>query len=116
VVEETQELFVANKDLEVANVKVLKASAAQLQHFACLFHEIRTLRNSIIGMSNLLQDTELNFFEDEFLRMIVSSSKLLRTVVNDVLDYSKLECGSVEIEVQRSFSRKRWMPLCMLWK
>lgn len=98
----TKELQLANECLEEANRKVVKASQAQLQHFACMSHEIRTPLNCIMGLSSLLQDTSLNPYQADSLKMIVTSGDLLLTVVNDVLDYSKLESGNVEIRIQRS--------------
>uniref|UniRef100_A0A7S2YGA6 Histidine kinase n=1 Tax=Entomoneis paludosa TaxID=265537 RepID=A0A7S2YGA6_9STRA len=102
VKERTDKLQSANEDLALANKRVLSASAAQLEHFACMSHEIRTPLNCIIGLSSLLQDSDLNPMQEEAVRMIVSSGDLLLTVVNDVLDYSKLESGNVEIEIQRA--------------
>lgn len=102
VKERTDSLQHANEELGEANKRVLQASAAQLEHFACMSHEIRTPLNCIIGLSSLLQESDLNPMQEEAVRMIVSSGDLLLTVVNDVLDYSKLESGNVEIEIQRS--------------
>jgi signal transduction histidine kinase/FixJ family two-component response regulator len=101
VKERTRKLEISNGRLEEANRRVLSASAAQLQHFACMSHEIRTPLNCIIGLSSLLQDTDLNPMQEESMRMIVTSGDVLLTVVNDVLDYSKLESGNVEIMIQR---------------
>lgn len=97
-----QELQLVNTNLEDANRRVLESSAAQMQHFACMSHEIRTLLNGIIGLSSLLQETKLSAMQAESLNMIVNSGDLLLTVVNDVLDYSKLESGNVEIEIRQS--------------
>jgi signal transduction histidine kinase/CheY-like chemotaxis protein len=99
---QTQELQLVNKNLEDANRRTLESSAAQMEHFACMSHEIRTPLNGIIGLSSLLQDTRLSAMQAESLTMIVNSGDLLLTVVNDVLDYSKLESGNVEIEIRRS--------------
>jgi signal transduction histidine kinase/CheY-like chemotaxis protein len=102
VADRTKELRLANVSLEEANRRVVKASQDQLQHFACMSHEIRTPLNCIMGLSSLLQDTKLNAYQEDSLKMIVTSGELLLTVVNDVLDYSKLESGNVEIRIQRS--------------
>jgi signal transduction histidine kinase len=101
VKERTRTLQTTNERLEEANHRILEASAAQLQHFACMSHEIRTPLNCIIGLSSLLQESSLNPIQAESMEMIVSSSDLLLTVVNDVLDYSKLESGNVDIEIRQ---------------
>lgn len=87
-------------ELEQANKHVMRVNAAQLEHFACMSHEIRTPLNCIIGLASLLQRSELTPAQDESIRMIVTSGDLLLTVVNDVLDYSKLESGKVEIDMK----------------
>jgi signal transduction histidine kinase/CheY-like chemotaxis protein len=102
VAERTRELQLANESLELANRRVVRTSQAQLQHFACMSHEIRTPLNCIIGLSSLLQETRLNPYQEDSLGMIVTSGDLLLTVVNDVLDYSKLESGNVDIDIKKS--------------
>ena len=97
-----QELELANIQLGQAHQQVIRQSAAQLQHFACSSHEIRTPLNCIIGLSSLLQETELNPMQAESMQLICSSSELLLQVVNDVLDYSKLESGHVDVKIQPS--------------
>ena len=63
---------------------------------------IRTPLNCIVGLSSVLQESDLTPMQQESLSMIVSSGDLLLTVVNDVLDFAKLETGNVDIEIQRS--------------
>lgn len=96
------ELELANIQLAQAHQQVVRQSAAQLQHFACSSHEIRTPLNCIIGLSSLLATTELNPMQAESMQLISSSSELLLQVVNDVLDYSKLESGHVDVKIQPS--------------
>jgi serine/threonine protein kinase len=93
--ERTSRLQALNRDLEEANHKIASASEIQLQHFACMSHEIRTPLNCIVGLSSLLEETELNPMQQESMEMIVSSGKLLRQIVDDVLDckYGKREFG-----------------------
>jgi serine/threonine protein kinase/ABC-type phosphate/phosphonate transport system substrate-binding protein len=86
VKERTSRLEALNRELGEANKKIASASEMQLQHFACMSHEIRTPLNCVIGMSSLLEETELNPMQKEGLEMIVSSGKLLRQIVDDVLD------------------------------
>ena len=100
VKERTRDLESANQNLAEANRQVVRQSHAQLKHFACMSHEIRTPLNCIVGMSSLLLQTELDQEQEESVRMIISSGDLLRGVVDDVLDYSKLESGKVELVVE----------------
>lgn len=86
VKERTGRLEALNRDLELANERIAAASAMQLQHFACMSHEIRTPLNCIIGLSSLMEETELNLMQKESMEMIISSGRLLRQIVDDVLD------------------------------
>jgi len=100
--ERTTKLQETNDRLEEAHRQVVQASAAQLQHFACMSHEIRTPLNCIIGCSSLLKDTDLDPMQEESIQMITSSGDLLLAVVDDVLDYSRLESGNVQIEIKNT--------------
>ena len=102
VQERTQKLLQANSELAAANRRVIQASQIRLQHFACMSHEIRTPLNCIIGLSSLLLESHMTPMQEESVRMIVASGDLLLTVVNDVLDYAKLDTGNVEIDVRKS--------------
>jgi len=88
------------RELEEANKRIREQSAAQLKHFAMMSHEIRTPLNCIIGLSSLLVETDLDESQQESLRMIVKSGDLLLSVVNDVLDYSRLESGNLDIHLE----------------
>jgi signal transduction histidine kinase/ActR/RegA family two-component response regulator len=102
VEQRTNELQLANQRLAEANRAIVQASAAQLEHFACMSHEIRTPLNCIIGMSSILIETNLTQMQEEALRMMITSGELLLTVVNDVLDYSKLVSGKVDINISKT--------------
>lgn len=97
------------KHLEAENFRLrenetisLKAASSQLRYFACMSHEIRTPLSCIIGLSKMLVDMNLGPQQEEYMKMIVSSSDLLLAVVNDVLDWSKLETGSYSVLVRES--------------
>jgi signal transduction histidine kinase/ActR/RegA family two-component response regulator len=99
VAERTKELAAANDSLAQANRLVERQAKTQLQHFAMMSHEIRTPLSGIIGLSSLLEQTDLNEEQHESVRMIVTSGDLLVRVVNDVLDYAKLASGKAEVEL-----------------
>jgi signal transduction histidine kinase/CheY-like chemotaxis protein len=102
----TRELVASNQTLESVNARLLKQSAAQLKHFAMMCHEIRTPLNCITSISSLLLDTDMDATQQDYVRMINNSGDLLCSVVNDVLDHSKLESGNVEINLQRTNLRE----------
>ena len=92
-----------NKELLDRNEQITAEQAKQLGHFACMSHEIRTPLNCVIGISSLLEeDSNLDPSQKDSLKMIVTSGKLLRQVVDDVLDFSKFISGNAEIEIKRT--------------
>ena len=104
---QTQELANANKNLADANERVMRQYQNQLKHFAMMSHEIRTPLNCIIGLSNLLLDSDdIDEQSREQVELIVGSSDLLLAVVNDVLDYSKLATGRVDTFIEPTDVRK----------
>lgn len=98
--ERTEQLAKANQNLAQANRRIVHQSQAQLRHFAMMSHEIRTPLGGIIGLCSLLEESPLNDEQKDLLQTISKSGDLLQRVVDDVLDYSKLAAGRVEIDVQ----------------
>ena len=85
-----------------AEIEALKASAhnqAKSEFLATMSHEIRTPMNGVVGMVDLLRRTPLNAQQAQYVDTIHQSTESLLTVINDVLDYSRIEAGKLSLEV-----------------
>ena len=84
--------------LNIARDIALKAAKAKSQFLANMSHEIRTPLNAIIGMTEILNDAELNEEQENHVSILKNSGETLLYLVNDILDSSKLDVGEVKLE------------------
>ena len=96
----------ADRSLAEARDQALAADRAKSEFLATMSHEVRTPMNGIIGMTDILLETELGEEQREYAERVRVAGESLLTILNDILDFSKIEAGKLEID-RRPFRFRR---------
>jgi len=103
------------KAREEAEAKALEASRAKSAFLAMMSHELRTPMNGVLGLVHALRGTRLDKRQSEYLEMIEESGHGLMTILNDILDLSKIEAGKLTLEVAPFDIRKLTLQTRAIW-
>lgn len=100
-----QDLGEKNRELQTARKKADQANFAKSEFLANMSHEIRTPLNAVIGFSEILNNLVTDKKQRSFLHSIRTSGKSLLTLINDILDLSKIEAGKLELQYEDASMR-----------
>jgi two-component system, sensor histidine kinase and response regulator len=95
-------------EVEAARAEAVAANAAKDEFLANISHEIRTPLNGVMGMNNLLAQTALTGEQRQYVELVGSSGQALLALVNDLLDFSRLQAHKLVLEQVR-FPLRRWL-------
>jgi len=92
-----EKVVIRTKELQTAKEKAEKAQQAEQQFLARMSHEIRTPLNAVVGMTHLLESTDLSEKQKNYITALKSSALILQNLISDILDLSKIDAGKFEV-------------------
>jgi signal transduction histidine kinase len=101
--------------LEIAKQTAEHANEAKSSFLAMMSHELRTPLNALLGSAELMARTTLDTTQANYVRMFNEAGRLMMAMVNDVLDYAKIEAGQLEIEKHPTSLKQLALELETLW-
>ena len=105
-----------SEELEISETKAMTAMQAKSAFLANMSHEIRTPLNGLLGMAHILNDKALDEEAQKCVNVIVDAGESLLTIVNDVLDLSKIEAGKMSVELAPTDIQKILKKTHQLWE
>ncbi len=97
LIQRVGEIEAARSELDAARALAVRANAAKTEFLASMSHEIRTPMNGVLGFIDLLRRTKLDRTQSGYLARVIEASKSLQSILDEVLDFSKLEAGELRI-------------------
>ncbi|GIU66751.1 ATP-binding protein [Candidatus Phycosocius spiralis] len=109
------ERFAREEALEAAKIAAEQANAAKSSFLAMMSHELRTPLNALLGSAELMARTKLDEQQTKYVLMFNEAGRLMLAMVNDVLDYAKIESGQLEIEKHPTSLKQLATEIENLW-